>query len=137
MYPFYLGLDLHKNNTYAVLIDQTGEVVDQRQFSNQETQNYLDDVVPREQLRVVIQRADDAREPVPWAHVIRSHPQGVKFYVNPDFSLGRFMRDWTAAHELSHLYLPYPGQPDIWLSEGLATYYQNIIQARSGLPSAR
>ena len=37
MYPFYLGLDLHKNNTYAVLIDQSGEVVDQRQFSNQET----------------------------------------------------------------------------------------------------
>ena len=29
MYPFYLGLDLHKNNTYAVLIDQSGDVIDQ------------------------------------------------------------------------------------------------------------
>ena len=53
MYPFYLGLDLHKNNTYAVLIVQTGEVVDQRQFSNQETTKYLEEVVPRETYAVL------------------------------------------------------------------------------------
>jgi len=53
MYSFYLGLDLHKNNTYAVLIDQSGDVIDQRLFSNQETQSYLDDVVPRETYAVL------------------------------------------------------------------------------------
>jgi hypothetical protein len=53
MYPFYLGLDLHKNNTYAVLIDQSGEVVDQRQFTNQETSKYLEEVVPRETYAVL------------------------------------------------------------------------------------
>jgi transposase len=53
MYPFYLGLDLHKNNTYAVLIDQSGDVIDQRQFSNQETSKYLEEVVPRETYAVL------------------------------------------------------------------------------------
>lgn len=53
MYSFYLGLDLHKNNTYGVLLNQSGEVVDQRQFSNQETSKYLEEVVPRETYAVL------------------------------------------------------------------------------------
>ena len=53
MYSFYLGLDLHKNNTYAVLIDQAGEIIDQRQFSNLDTSTYLEEVVPRETYAVL------------------------------------------------------------------------------------
>lgn len=53
MYSFYLGLDLHKKNTYAVLIDQSGEVIDQQQFSNNETSTYLEEVVPRETYAVL------------------------------------------------------------------------------------
>ena len=40
MYPFYLGIDLHNTNTYAVLIDKAGVVIDERQFSNNETSKY-------------------------------------------------------------------------------------------------
>jgi len=29
MYPFYLGIDLHNKNTYAVLIDKAGAVIDE------------------------------------------------------------------------------------------------------------
>ena len=48
MDPFYLGIDLHNKNTYAVLIDKSGTVLDERRFSNDETKQYLEKVVPRE-----------------------------------------------------------------------------------------
>ena len=53
MYPFYLGLDLHNRKTYAVLIDQSGELVDQREFHNDEAADYLEEVVPRETFAVL------------------------------------------------------------------------------------
>jgi len=53
MYPFYLGLDLHNRKTYAVLMDQHGELVDQREFPNEETTTYLEKVVPHETYAVL------------------------------------------------------------------------------------
>ena len=55
--------------------------------------------------------------------------------VNPESSMQEITNDWTAFHELSHLLIPYRGHGDLWFSEGLATYYQNIIQARAGVLS--
>jgi predicted metalloprotease with PDZ domain len=40
-------------------------------------------------------------------------------------------------HELSHLLHPVIDGPDRWLSEGLASYYQNVLRARAGLRSAQ
>ena len=40
--------------------------------------------------------------------------------------------DWTATHEFSHLLIPYVSSRDRWLSEGLASYYQNLLRARDG-----
>lgn len=94
--------------------------------------------LPRSPIRIVLERTDRARSPVPFAHVLREETQGIQFWVNPDFPLQRYIDDWTAVHEMAHLFIPYPGERDIWLSEGLATYYQNILQARSGvIPEAR
>jgi predicted metalloprotease with PDZ domain len=42
---------------------------------------------------------------------------------------------WTSYHELAHLLIPYRGWGDAWFSEGLASYYQNLMQARSGVLS--
>ena len=53
MYPFYLGIDLHNKNTYAVLIDKAGAVIDEREFSNDETSKYLEEVVPSETYAVL------------------------------------------------------------------------------------
>ena len=53
MYPFYLGIDLHNRKTYAVLIDKAGVVIDEREFSNDETTKYLEEVVPRETYAVL------------------------------------------------------------------------------------
>lgn len=44
--------------------------------------------------------------------------------------------DWTLVHELSHLAVPYVPAADAWLSEGLATYYQEVLRARAGMQSA-
>tara|TARA_R110002073_G_scaffold98848_5_gene226451 strand:+ start:165 stop:1088 length:924 start_codon:yes stop_codon:yes gene_type:complete len=88
---------------------------------------------PRKQTHVLIQRASRGTGPVPWANTIRhTEPQGVSFHVNPTAGLEALKADWTATHEFSHLYLPYPGRSDIWISEGFASYYQNIFMMRKG-----
>ena len=37
------------------------------------------------------------------------------------------MNDWTAAHELSHLLLPYLGRDNSWYAEGFASFMQYQI----------
>ena len=53
MYPFYLGIDLHNKKTYAVLIDKAGTVINEREFSNDETSKYLEEVVSSETCAVL------------------------------------------------------------------------------------
>ncbi|MEA3413729.1 MAG: hypothetical protein U9R74_19690 [Pseudomonadota bacterium] len=73
-----------------------------------------------------------SREPVPWAQVMRGGGDAVHLYVDETRSLNSFLDDWTLYHELSHLLHPLLDGDDTWLSEGLASYYQNVIQARQG-----
>jgi predicted metalloprotease with PDZ domain len=56
----------------------------------------------------------------------------VEFFVDETRSLAQFKDDWTATHEFSHLLLPYVSSRDRWLSEGMASYYQNVLRARNG-----
>ncbi len=77
-----------------------------------------------------------ANEPVPFGKVIRWPKQGISFYVNPELPLDTFINDWTAYHEFSHLMIPYPGDNAMWFSEGLASYYQNLVMARAGVLSS-
>jgi hypothetical protein len=75
-------------------------------------------------------------EPVPWAFVLRGGMASVHFFINQRRTLDEFLADWTAVHELSHLLLPYVRPEDAWLSEGTASYYQNVLRARSGVITA-
>lgn len=90
---------------------------------------------PLSKSRIVVNRSDRRGGPVPWGQTVRDGVEGVSFTVNPDKSLDDFVADWTAPHEFSHLFIPYPGQRDSWLSEGFASYYQNILMAREGIYS--
>lgn len=45
----------------------------------------------------------------------------------------RLSRAWVPVHEFSHLATPFIHRRDAWLSEGLATYYQEVLRARAGL----
>ena len=47
MYPFYLGIDLHLKRTYMVLMNQSGQVIDERRISNNEIEEYLVEIVPK------------------------------------------------------------------------------------------
>lgn len=73
--------------------------------------------------------------PVPWGQTTRGAAPAVQLFVRKDASLAELRADWTAIHEFSHLFHPYLGERGRWLAEGLASYYQNVLRARSGLLS--
>jgi len=65
----------------------------------------------------------------------RGQGNALQLDVDPSRPAQEFVEDWTAIHELSHLLHPYLGDRGSWLSEGLATYYQNVLRARGALLS--
>ena len=89
---------------------------------------------PRDYWRVQVS-STSARgsDPVPWAQVNRGDPDVVTFYIDGSASKDSLVANWTAYHEFGHLLIPYRGWGDMWFSEGLASYYQNILQARHGV----
>ena len=87
-------------------------------------------------VKLYIHRSD-ASEPVPWAETVRYGEQGVHFYVDPDYDLEDFQMDWTAAHELSHLSIPYVGRDNMWFSEGYASFWQWKVLKEQGIYSQK
>jgi hypothetical protein len=79
------------------------------------------------------QQPSQARSPVPWGQTSRRDGVAVYLYVRESASLEELRSDWTAVHELAHLFHPYLGDDGRWLAEGLASYYQNVLRARVGL----
>jgi hypothetical protein len=88
---------------------------------------------PHPELQIELQTYGGGNRAVAFGQVLRKRPPGMRFYINPNQSLDSFINDWTPYHEASHLFIPYPGQADIWLSEGLASYYQNVLRYRAGV----
>ena len=91
---------------------------------------------PQSQAQVLIAPGARGNEPTPWAYVVRGGSPAAHFFINQRRPIKEFFEDWTAVHELSHLLLPYVNSDDIWLSEGVATYYQNVLRARNGRMTA-
>jgi len=87
---------------------------------------------PQADVQVLVVPIGPRREAVPWAHVIRGGGPAVEFFVDETRPLEEYRADWVATHELSHLLLPLITRKDRWLSEGLASYYQNVLRARDG-----
>ncbi|HFB66609.1 MAG TPA: hypothetical protein ENJ60_13825 [Aeromonadales bacterium] len=111
-------------------------------FEQQKTKKWLQNVTdsllmiyqkwPKDKFEINVRVTARGRGPVPWGQVERDNTDKVTLYINPDYGFDAIEDDWTVYHELSHLLLPYRGYGDLWISEGLASYYQNILQARSG-----
>lgn len=91
---------------------------------------------PQSQAQILVVPGARGNEPTPWAYVVRGGSPAAHFFINQRRPIKEFFEDWTAVHELSHLLLPYVNVDDIWLSEGVATYYQNVLRARSGRMTA-
>lgn len=69
---------------------------------------------------------------VTFGRVTRNGEETVELYVNADRPIEEFYADWTATHEFSHLMLPLVGDRHKWISEGFASYYQNVLMSRAG-----
>lgn len=86
-------------------------------------------------VQIYFHRSTEIDEPVPWAHTSRNGEEAVHFYVNPEFSIEELISDWTAAHEISHLSIPFLGQENSWFAEGFASYFQWQIMFNQGVIS--
>lgn len=72
-------------------------------------------------------------DPIPWGRVHRDAVTRVEFFILPSATPQQLATAWTAYHEMAHLLIPYRGWGEAWFSEGLASYYQNLLQARAGV----
>lgn len=89
--------------------------------------------VPDLQLLVIPVASRPGADAVVYGQVNRGGLGGVHLLVNPAATAADLDADWVLPHELSHLLHPYLGDTrGRWLSEGLASYYQNLLRSRTG-----
>jgi len=89
---------------------------------------------PRQQMEVTVAPvAAGSSDPIPWAQVHRDNVNRVEFFTAAKATTEELKQAWTGYHEFAHLLIPYQGWGDAWFSEGLASYYQNVLQARAGI----
>jgi len=86
---------------------------------------------PRPQLSVLVFPIGPHTSVVPWGEVKRNGGTSVYLYVDQTRPLAEIKNDWTLIHELSHTLHPFISMEGRWLSEGLATWYENVLQARA------
>lgn len=76
-------------------------------------------------------------DPVVFGEALRGGGATVRALVSRSAAGQSFLGEWVLVHELSHFLFPFVEQDGAWLSEGVATYYQNVLRARQGLLSER
>ncbi|MGN6520562.1 MAG: M61 family metallopeptidase [Dokdonella sp.] len=89
--------------------------------------------LPLADVQVLVIPVGAQRDAVVFGQSTRGEGNGLTLFVDPSRDAHAFERDWIAVHELSHLFHPHLGARGAWLAEGLATYLQNVLRARSGL----
>ena len=89
--------------------------------------------LPVPEIQVLLFPVGPNSEAVPWGEVKRGGGDAVHLYVDQTKRLSELNADWVLVHELSHLLHPYLVSGDAWLSEGIASYYQNVLRARADL----
>lgn len=87
---------------------------------------------PVDNAQILVLPLGKRSEPVPWAEVQRAGLPAVHLYIDQERPIHEFYADWTLTHELSHLLIP---KVSGWISEGIASYYQNVLMARAQLQS--
>lgn len=87
---------------------------------------------PLPEAQIVVFPIGPYHSAVPWGEVRREGGSVAKLYVDQTRPLSELIGDWTLVHELCHMMHPYLDMTGRWISEGFATYYQNVLQARVG-----
>jgi hypothetical protein len=87
---------------------------------------------PRTSAHVVVIPSAAGDEPVRFAMLGRGGGASVVSLLASDAERQALLDDWVAVHEFCHMLHPFLERRDAWLSEGLATYYQEVLRARTG-----
>lgn len=90
---------------------------------------------PWPRARIIVLPNAQGNEAIPWAFVQRGGGLSAQFFINHRLPDEELLTEWTLFHELAHMLLPKIVAQDAWLSEGLASYYQNVLRARRGVIS--
>jgi len=72
-------------------------------------------------------------EGVAFGNVGRGGGSSVMLLASRTATLGGLVGDWVPPHEFTHLSMPFIRRSDAWMSEGVATYYQEVLRARGGV----
>lgn len=86
---------------------------------------------PSERILAVVWPAP-SDQPVQFGLTKRGGGASILLFFGESAPAGSLTRDWVTVHELSHLLHPLVPGADRWLSEGIATYYQEVLRARAG-----
>ena len=89
--------------------------------------------VPR--VQVIVVPTSPSVFPIRFGHTGRSGGASVLIFMPTDIDLANLRQDWIAIHEFSHLLHPFVVREDAWLSEGIATYLQEVLRVRAGMLS--
>jgi hypothetical protein len=88
---------------------------------------------PRADAQVVVIPTAPSAEPVRFGTMNRGGGASAAMLLPANAELQPLLHDWVAVHEFSHLLAPFIERDDAWLSEGLATYYQEVLRVRTGM----
>lgn len=89
--------------------------------------------VSRAQVLVLPTAPNVSHRPVPFGIVGRGGGASIALLLAANATDDDVVGDWVAVHEMTHLAMPYVRRQDAWLSEGIATYYQEVLRARADL----
>jgi len=96
----------------------------------------LGDRFPRDRVHFIVVPGQNQGKQVVFGMVRRGGGSSILLVPSPDATVEQLEADWVAVHELSHLWLPRLYGRDRWISEGIATYLQEVLRARCGLQSS-
>jgi hypothetical protein len=88
---------------------------------------------PVQHAQVIVVPTSPSHFPIHFGYTGRSGGASIVLFMPTDMDLDQFRADWIAIHEFSHLLHPFVERDDAWLSEGLATYLQEVLRVRAGL----
>lgn len=91
---------------------------------------------PAVRAQVIVMPSTASGSEIRFGHTGRSGGASIVLFTPAEVSLEMLQDDWIAIHEFSHLLHPFVVRPDAWLSEGLATYLQEVLRVRSGMLGA-
>ncbi len=76
-------------------------------------------------------------QPVQFGLTKRGGGASIVLFFGQQAPSGSLNEDWVTVHELAHLLHPRVRPEDRWVSEGIATYYQEVLRARFGWQPAQ